>query len=164
MISSRRRAHRLIFIGLAFVLPLLLAAAFILRPDVPAPGADFEILRREASFASPSSETLAVEQDTYAFEAFVRTNGGGRAVLELRPVIPILEPDLLVYWALGDEEPNTLPSDAILLGSLSGAAARSMSLPDRAARGEGQALIYSLGYQKVVTQIALERVLGAEAR
>ena len=163
MILSRRRVHRRIFAGLAVVLPVLLVAALALRPEVPTLPLDAAPLRKAAGFASSIPDDHSkVRSAGYGFEASMQTTGPDAPRLLVRPLVPILGPDLLVYWTGTEVEGASLPNDAVLVGHLAGSAPRVLLLPQQATRVDGSALVYSLGYQKVVARIPLSP-LSAES-
>ena len=164
MISSRRRAHRRIFTVLAVALPALLIAAVALRPEMPTLSEDVAPLKRTAGFASVMPDARSsVQSGSYAFETSIRAGDKG-PLFFIRPLIPILEPDLLVYWTTTEVEEPSLPSDAVLLGHLAGASPRALPISEEAASGWGRALVYSLGYQKIVARVPLTPESGPRER
>lgn len=162
MIRSRRQAHRGIFAALALILPVLLGASLLLRPELPLLSESAASLLREAGFASLSQAgPIEVSAGANDFEAQFHTGDDGRFVLAIRPKTVILRPEVLVYWTSAPAEGDALPNDAVLIGSLAGTAYRELELPAAAAGGQGTALFYSLGYQEVVARFALAKVVGA---
>lgn len=157
MISSRRRAHRRAFAVLAIVLPVLIVGALATRPDAPVSPENADQLFRAAGFASSTSaEPASIVFDESSFEVSVTGSPTGGRALVVRPGAAISEPDLLVYWARAIDATSSLPGDAVLLGTLAGDSARELPLPPQAAETPGALIVYSLGYQRVVSRIPLE--------
>jgi len=162
VILSRRRLHRRMFTALAFIVPAMLGAALIWRPTVP-PVADIDpALRAPGGFPDPGEwRPRVVDTGKHTFQVQGRANPDGKgATLVIRPETVLLKPDLLVYWAPRDDVAQQITDDAILVGSLSGTSRRLLRLPEAAASGDGELLVYSLAHQEIVDRIALRDALA----
>ncbi len=58
-------------------------------------------------------------------------------------------PDVLAYWISTDEDPEGLPTSAVLLGALPSPGRRAFSLP-KGADLPGRVILFSLGHGEVV--------------
>ena len=170
MIRERRQVHRGVFTVLMVLMPVLLIAGLLLRPETP-PASQVEgRLADAAGFSSSSSVPSpspphAGTADSYPFEISVDERSGEEPVLTIRPTAPIFKPDVLVYWTASGEG-SGLPEDAILVGGLSEDLSQTLTLPRAAAGARGAILVYSLPYQEILARIPMTQVdggAGAEA-
>ncbi len=189
MIASRRRAHALVFFGMAPILPAVVAAAFVLRPEVPPTQPLDSHLANTAGFASPTHTRACdaphyeqIEANGYRFKFALVRGVEGDSTLALCPESEILLPDLLVYWQpdipesrdTSDVKHSALPNPgAILMGTLAGSSTRDLRVPSEASSGHpgeldsarpdgafrGDVTIYSLAQQTVVASFSM-RALG----
>jgi hypothetical protein len=104
MIQPLRRQHRVTFVFLAVVLPVVFAAALFSRPK-PSGG---RIYVRSSSNITNSQKHLFLIATT------LDSNGTSSVSIEPRKVI--LAPDVLVYYADSAPQQNSLPTTARLLG------------------------------------------------
>ncbi len=106
----------------------------------------------------PSAWCRSLASETHRFELELGDPGERR--LAIRPVGPILAPDLLLYWvpapatggAIGPRLPNRGP---VLIGSFAGDARREVRMPERARDAEGHLVVYSLAQQRVLADLPL---------
>lgn len=149
MIRPLRRRHRLVFVVLALVVPPLLAAALLSRPEdprtasVPAEPAGRILGERLQSFEGGTLRTELL-RDERGFALRVELMGAES------------NPELLVYWdpAAAPEGPG-LPPGAHLVGRLAGSAPRRMELP-AIETSRGRLILYDLPRQRRVTSFELE--------
>ena len=162
MIRERRQVHGRIFSVLVGLVPALLAAGLLVRPEMPPAFQLDERLTSAAGLAlSASAASSPVTVDSYLFAVSVDESSGVAPVVSIRPTTPIFKPDVLVYWT-GTGEGNDLPADAILAGALSKDVHQKLTLPAEAAGGRGSILVYSLPHQEVLARIPTTQFAGAQ--
>lgn len=151
MIASLRRRHRFMFLGLSAGLPVLLAAALLDRPAIPAANLPGELLARA------SGDQLAAGDA--AFSNHRATIARFADSLELQMGSALRAPDVLAYFSTagGDVEAG-LPQDARLLGAVD---PNRPNLYPLAADATGHLVLYSLGHQRVLDSAHLDAVPGA---
>lgn len=170
MIASHRRRHRLLVVLLGPLALGLLLAAWAAR-EGPARVAALPAFASAdaAAGALGSGDALWQREDLFVdwparVTAYAST---GRAApglaLELKPLRPLVLPDVLLYWSHGAETvADRLPQDAHLLGRIGGPIVHRFALPAVAARGPaGQLVLYSLGHQEVVASATLPALVAA---
>ena len=164
MISSRRVTHRHVFVGLAFLIPTLLAVGLLLRPEVPPISLPDPLLLDTAGFATHSRVKLkSIQVGEHEFNVGIEIGETKLPAMLIRSVSPPLKPDLLVYWASDSEVQGNLPEDALLVGELAGKALRRMVIPEAAVNGQGTMLIFSLPHQEIVGQFTTRSALDLTA-
>jgi hypothetical protein len=153
MIQPLRTMHRRAFVGLAFVLPVLLLAGLgARRPRVPSSvgvpqlPVSADLLRK--------SGTLWPKH-TLRTEIYEDSNHLGNIHVVLYPAQELSEPDLLLYWSAARPSGESLPGDARLLGPF--IAARPYTLPLNTDRA-GYLILFSLPHQTVFDTAQVERV------
>jgi len=120
MIRRLRVRHRRVFGGLAVLLPVAFVAAIAARPEFP------------VSKTSPRGLVERTEGEFF-----------------LEPGLFVAAPDVLVYLVSGEFSGDSLPADALLLGTL--ASARSSFPVPEDLEPVGHTLVfYSLGHGEVV--------------
>jgi len=150
MIQPLRTAHRRVFVGLALVLPALLVVGLGARPPVMRP---LMSARTATTLENPIHASPVMWQRHGIESAFYRSGtGSGQVSVVLTPKDEMAEPDLLVYWASGEAQGNSLPPGAELLGAY--ASGRSFLLPRTA--GAGRIILYSLAHQEIVDSAVVE--------
>lgn len=152
MTRSHRQAHRVAFLGVGGLLVALWTAGLSLRPEVPPIDSSFEDLAYQSGFVIDGTD-LSIPVADERFAASFRRDTDGASLL-IRPLTPILKPDMLVYWVplSGTSTDGDLSENAILTGSLAGHSPRRLLLPPDAAQGKGEIVIYSLGHRDVVAR------------
>ncbi len=162
MIRSRRQAHRVAFLVLAIALAAVLTAGLAFRPELPPPHEAPEALEAQSGFSSAPDGSWALVADG-TFLVSKGRDANGRS-LTIRPVAPILKPDLLVYWIPESAAPSAsgeLPTEGtVLVGSLAATSPRRLSLPEDTDQGAGEIVIYSLGHKEVVARFSLRSALS----
>jgi hypothetical protein len=147
MIQPLRTVHRRTFVGLAIVLPVILAVGLGARRPIAAgekTGITF------ASLPKTSSGLWA----KHAIQTQVYVEQSGFYVV-LQPGPDLHEPDLLLYLSASGAQGSDLPADAQLLGPV------QAGRPIRMAAGSearGQLILYSLAHREVVDTAALEKL------
>ena len=72
----------------------------------------------------------------------------GQFAVKFSATKDFVQPDLIVYWVAGNSSlTDTLPANAILLGSFS---ATALPLPDEIAKSDGVLILYSLANGEIV--------------
>ncbi len=155
---------------LMVLMPVLLIAGLLFRPETPpASQVDGRLADAAGFSASSSLPPLSPPQtgtpDSYRFEISVDEGSGAEPAVTIRPTRPIFKPDVLVYWTASGEG-SGLPADAILVGGLSEDVSQTLTLPRAAAGARGALLVYSLPHQEILAWIPMTQVdggAGAEA-
>jgi hypothetical protein len=132
VIRPLRQRHRRVTTGLALLLPLAYGAAILARE----PEGTWElppVARAENPGLGDGGQVVLAGREAWGglplearFTAGVEQKSE-HGVVELTPLEPLREPDLLVYWT-SSEARDALPSFAVLLGRL-GEVRRSWRLP-----------------------------------
>ena len=148
MIRPLRQRHRLIVCTLGVLLPVAFAAGLAARKSVPvattvSPGL--------AGQANGFGRVLWTKADIWPGQRIItilRRDATGSVAVELM-FRDLAKPDVLVYWAAGNESAvEGLPDNARLLGALSNRA--PLRIPADV-RGEvGRFVLYSLADHEVV--------------
>src|SRR5271165_4379697 len=113
MIQPLRTVHRRAFVVLAVVLPAILLAGIEARH----PGTSLT----ERSPELPATAYLVRESNGLWTQHAIATKFYGRSdrpkeiYVVLRPMQPLNEPDLLLYWSINRPQGNSLPSESILV-------------------------------------------------
>ncbi len=161
MIRSLRQRHRVAAFLLAGGLPVLLIAAWAVRP-APWEGQPLP----EALRPSPAEtmEPGTVEQ-LGSLPVFVGLtfDQGRQPILVIVETESIGEPDLLLYWTADrDFKPNSegLPQGARLIGALGKGGSFAYSLPVQAIKTDTRLLAYRLARQTVIESIAMPWASG----
>lgn len=149
MIQPLRTVHRRAFVGLAIVLPVIVAVGLrTRRPSAPAgerkTGVTFAAL--------PKTSGRVWAKHAIRTQMYAEPSG---VYITLQPEQDLNEPDLLLYQSDTTARNNQLPGDAQLLGRV--VAGR----PLRLAAGSdqrGQLILYSLAHHEVVDTAALEKM------
>ncbi len=160
MIHGLRVHHFRTFAALAVLLPAALAAALAARTPAPRVAVLPEDLARAAGWDGVAADTAPLWRRADLFsapplDAALAHDAADRLVLVLQPREEPEAPDLLVYWAPGEEGGGALPDDAVWLGALAGRGARSFVLPPAARGAPGRILLYSLAHAALVDEAAL---------
>jgi len=106
MIQPLRTQHRVTFVILAVIIPVVFVAALASRPK-PA-----RMERRGLLVASNS----IINSQNGLFRTATNSNADGSSSIRLLTHKPILAPDVLVYFAESKPQQNDLPPTAYLLG------------------------------------------------
>lgn len=150
MIRPLRQRHRRIVIVLGVFIPVAFAVGMVVRKPVPGP------ISLPAGLASPAEPSATVEWDRADLFArspvrvrLLRSQARSSGLfVEFSAGKEFIKPDLIVYWAAGDTAiADTLPGNAILLGSFTSAPLR---LPEAAANSNGRLVLYSLADNEIV--------------
>lgn len=120
-------------------LPLLFAAALVVRPDWPT---------QPAESPAPAVETWTTIGGVAGARALIERQST-REWLHLARTEKLVAPDVLVYWTEEAIDPDaSLPNDAVLLGALGDVGAVTFDLPVRST--SGTLVLYSLGHKSLV--------------
>jgi hypothetical protein len=137
-----RKIHGMGFRVLAVAMPVVCAAALVLRPpETPAtPEAEGKVFAQV--LAGPVVSSVSVKAD--GFSAVVELRMAGAAAQAVVTVqAPLKEPVVAAYWSATRAE-TELPKDAVFLGSVWGPAALPYDLPAAAATDHGSLYFLSL--------------------
>jgi hypothetical protein len=152
MIRPLRQRHRIMITTLSVIIPTAFALGIARRSEMP------------SSSVNPSTAPAEIKRYTELWsrndlweKAAVRTrllkssSNPQRLAIELASTKQIVRPDLLVYRVSGElRTSDTLPDNAVLLGSFTQAAAVQFELPGQPNRQTGVLLLYSLADQEIV--------------
>lgn len=150
MIRPLRQRHRRLVIVIGIFLPIVFAVGIAARKTVPATAS------LPAGLAASSQKFTVTKwerSDMFAKTPIqVRLMGenanGGRLAVEFSAAKDFVKPDLIVYWVAGNPTiTDTLPDNAILLGSFSSA---PLALSDEVAQSSGQLVLFSLADNEIV--------------
>lgn len=150
MIRPLRQRHRRTFIALGIFLPVALAVGIAARKPVPT------VAELPAALATTLQKFTAVEwsrADLFAkspvqVRLLREQKNSGQFAVEFSAAKDFVPPDLIVYWVAGNSSPtDTLPANAILLGSFS---ATALPLADEIVKSAGALILYSLANGEIV--------------
>lgn len=150
MIHPLRQRHRRVVIVLGIFLPIAFVAGVAARKPAPT------VAELPAALTATSQQFEAIEwkrTDLFAktpIEVYLlrEQKSSGRFGIEFSAAKDFVEPDLIVYWVTGNPNmTDTLPDNAILLGSFSSA---TLPLPDELAKSNGEFVLFSLADNQIV--------------
>jgi len=148
MIQPLRTMHRRTFVGLAIVLPVILAVGLGARR--PSAARDS---KSGVTFASlPKTSSGLWTKHTIQTQVYAEKSD---LYIILRPGQDLNEPDLLLYLSVIGTQGGNLPADAQLLGPVQ--SERPIRMPG-GSDARGQLILYSLAHHEVVDTAALEKL------
>jgi len=153
MIQPLRTVHRRAFVTLALVLPATLLAGIEARH----PGTS--LLGRSPEL--PATAHLVREsnglwtQHSIATKFYGRSDSPKDIFVVLRPMQPLNEPDLLLYWSTKTPQGNSLPSESLLVAPYT--ADEGFALPLEKGRA-GNLILFSLAHQTVFDSARVEKL------
>jgi len=153
MIQPLRTVHRRAFMALASILPAILVAGLGARH----PGTS--LTRRAPEL--PVTAYLVREsnglwtQHSIATKFYGRSDSPKGIYVVLRPMQPLNEPDLLLYWSSNTPQGNSLPSESLLVAPYS--ADEGFALPLEKGRS-GNLILFSLAHQTVFDSARVEKL------
>ncbi len=153
MIQPLRTVHRRAFVALALVLPAVLLAGIEGRH----PG--MSLTRRAPEL--PASAHLVREsnglwtQHSIATKFYGRSDSSKDIYVVLRPMQPLNEPDLLLYWSINTPQGKSLPSESLLIAPYTADEAFTLPLDKERA---GNLILFSLGDQAVFDSARVEKL------
>jgi hypothetical protein len=153
MIQPLRTVHRRAFVMLALLLPAILLAGIKARH----PGSS---LTGRAPELPPTARLVRESNGLWMQHSIATKFYGGSdspkdMYVVLRPVQPLNEPDLLLYWSTNTPQGNSLPSDSMLVAPYK--ADEALALPLDRERA-GNLILFSLAHQTVVDSAKVERL------
>lgn len=162
MITRQRRRHRDTIILLAIVVPPLFAAAMLSRPALPPLVAETPLLPQSAGESDAMNFLWQKESVVEGLRTRVRVHAlKGKAeqaesgyLADVQVYEGLLKADVLIYFASGESESETLPADAFLLGPAS-VGRNVYRLPQAYPAAPGRLLYFSLATQELLDQVAL---------
>ena len=153
MIQPLRTMHRRAFVALAVVLPAILFAGIGGRH----PGKSLT----ERAPELPATVYLVRESNGLWTQHSIDTKFYGGAgspkdiYVVLRPMQPLNEPDLLLYWSTNTPQGKSLPSESLLVAPYS--ADEAFALPLEKERA-GNLILFSLAHQTVFDSARVEKL------
>ena len=153
MIQPLRTVHRRAFVTLALVLPAILLAGIEARhPGTSLTGRSPEL---------PATAYLVREsnglwtQHSIATKFYGRSDSPKDIYVVLRPMQPLNEPDLLLYWSTNTPQGKSLPSESLLVAPYT--ADEGFALPLEKERA-GNLILFSLAHQTVFDSARVEKL------
>jgi len=166
MIRSHRRRHLRIFAILAVMLPLVLVAAIAVKRRAPMVDRVPQVLNAP----SLNTWTAVVGTDTEWVDWHLHTrllasdSLWSRLAVELTLTEALTEPDVAVYWtARTGAALETLPHDAVLVGTIGKIGAQRLPLPPLASKTAGSLVLYSVAHRTVLGVLAIPQRRPAPA-
>jgi hypothetical protein len=152
MIRALRDRHRIIATTLAALLPLLYLASL--------PGGRPRVDRRvslpdSVGLAPKGTPVVLLEEPRIVGRLLAHPGGSRPRAFLVTPARDPAIPDLLAYWSPVAADTQPLPRQAILLGALRGSREQLLSLPEREDLGGGWIVLYSHGWNRVVSAVNL---------
>lgn len=144
MIQPLRTVHRRAFVTLALVLPGILLAGIEARHPGTSPMGRSPELPPTAYIVRESNGLWT--QHSIATKFYGRSNSSKDIYVVLRPMQPLNEPDLLLYWSTKTPQGKSLPSESLLVAPYT--ADEAFTLPLDKER-EGNLILFSLAHQTV---------------
>jgi hypothetical protein len=146
MIRRLRARHRVMFVLLTPILPVILLVALVGRSPVPATGLPRELMDQEdPSLVAVGSEWTMLKSPRIQARFLARQGDSTPSAIALDHVEQPTPPDLLLYWAETAGDSTTLPADAVLLGPLE--TGKQLRLP---VANRGYLILYSLAHRERV--------------
>ena len=152
MIRPLRNRHRMMVLALSVVVPAAFAVGIAARKAVPA----LSVLVPSFSAEIPHHDELWSRDNLWGNRA-IRTRllkdsaGTGQLAVALISKDQIVRPDVIVYWLRGEKKiKDSMPDDAVLLGSFDPFTSIPLKLPLEAVNSPGMLLLYSLGDHEIV--------------
>jgi hypothetical protein len=150
MIRPLRQRHRRVVIALGVALPIVFSIGIAARRPVPSmaslPG-ELPIFSR-ASAATVWERSDLFPKAPVQAQLLRESEKSGRFALELLGPTDFVKPDLIVYWVAGTSKtPDTLPNNALLLGSFS---LSVFTLPANMPGEDGSLVLYGLANNEIV--------------
>jgi hypothetical protein len=142
MIRKLRARHRVMFVLLTPILPVILLVALVARSPVPSTGLPRELTgKADPSLVPVGTEWTLLQSPRIQARFLARQGDSTPSAITLASVQQPTPPDLLLYWAETAGDSTTLPADALLLGPLE--AGKQLKLP---ASNRGYLILYSLAH------------------
>lgn len=157
MTRPLRQRHRKVVLTLSVFLP----AAFVLGIASRRVAPLISIAPTDALYQKADSYKSVWVRDDLWEKSPLRTrllsdSTTSNLALEVTAKDPIIRPDVLMYWVQGTPKINdSLPSEAILLGSWTQDSANALAVPRAAKIAEGKLLLYSLADHEIVNVTTL---------
>jgi hypothetical protein len=150
MIHRLRQHHGRMLIALGIFLPVMFAIGICARKPMPK---TTELPPTLAATTQTFEAVFWKNADVFAkapiqVRLLREQQGAGRFAISFSSAQDFAKPDLIVYWVTGSPSiTNTLPDDAILLGTCNTTA---LPLPDDVAKSSGALVLYSLADNEIV--------------
>ena len=153
MIQPLRTVHRLAFVALAFVLPVVIVAGLAVRRPRLASGSSPVRLPASAQLLRDSGTLWP--KHVMRTEFYTDSSHPGDIEVLLVPAEELNEPDLLLYWSMEPPSGDPLPAGARLMGPF--ITGKPFALP-LSVRGSGYLVLFSLPHQTVFDTAKVEKL------
>ena len=153
MIQPVRTVHRRAFVALALVLPAILLGGIEARHPGTSPTGRSPELPPIAYLVRESNGLWT--QHSIATKFYGRSDRPKDIYVVLRPMQPLNEPDLLLYWSTHAPQANSLPSESLLVAPYT--ADETFALPLEKGRA-GYLILFSLAHQTVFDTARVEKL------
>src|SRR5208282_4000730 len=153
MIQPLRTMHRRAFVVLALILPAILLAGIEARHPGKSPTGRSPELPPTAYLVRESNGLWT--QHSIATKFYGRADRPKDIYVVLRPMQPLNEPDLLLYWSTNSPQGNSLPSESVLVAPYSADGAFALPLEKERA---GNLILFSLAHQTVFDSARVEKL------
>src|SRR5262249_17471851 len=152
MIRPLRQRHRAMvvawgaFLPAAFIFGVASRRSVPLLPSLPSP----------LSYQpAPTNQLVWVRDDLWEKKPLrtrlLSDSTLSNLALEVTATAPVVQPDVLLYWAAGNSKvDDSLPSDVVLLGAWMQDPANAVAVPQIAKAGQGRLILYSLADHEIV--------------
>jgi len=152
MIRPLRQRHRVMVLSLAMTLPAAFVLGIAMRNEVPtAPAGALGQLAESRSQNVLWTRNDLWEQKPIQTSLLSIGPGSGQLAVELNPAGRIVRPDLLVYWVPAETKiRNSLPDNALLLGSFEQSVPTPLTLHELKGKQTGVLVLYSLADQEII--------------
>ena len=153
MIQPLRTVHRRAFVALALVLPAILLAGIEARhPGTSLTGRSPEL--PATAYLERESNGLWTHH-SIATKFYSRSDSPKDIYVVLRPMQPLNEPDLLLYWSTNTPRGKSLPSESLFVAPYTAAEAFTLPLDKERA---GNLILFSLAHQTVFDSARVEKL------
>ena len=153
MIQPLRTVHRRAFVALAVVLPAILFAGIETRHPGTSVTRSAPVLPTTAYLLRESTGLWT--QHSIDMKFYGSSRSPKEIYVVLRPMQPLNEPDLLLYWATNAPQGNSLPSESLLVAPYTADEAFALPLDKERA---GNLILFSLAHQSVFDSARVEKL------
>lgn len=156
MIAALRRTHRIAAAALAVLVPAIIAAALVSRPDVHRAARLPDAILDESVHATRLIADLGRVEGDLPVTARVLGDERGRAVVELTIAKAAEHPDILAYWSTSHDRRGL--ESSVLLGPVRDDAPSLFALPDDASYADGKLVLYSLAHRDEIAELSIPAI------
>ncbi len=160
MISPLRKRHRLTFLLMSVVLPIVTILGIInrkaptLKNDLT--NVSSQNLTEKFSDEVWSEDALWSDLKSISTRLLSGKNNPNILAVELSIRENLTKPDVLVYWSIDKFSPGSGPTDnSFFIGQFNSTRATLYPLPSEALKSDGYLLLYSLAHREIVATTLL---------